>query len=313
MWSDWSGLSPGERGRRARALAGELPEGWRFVGIRQHALAGQRGAVAHFERAGVSFVLVPGGEVTLGFDASSWEPLPGESRSYRSSAAEYGLPKRATTYVRKHTRPPRQVTVPPLLVEAQPVEIAWSPLPLDTEEGRQLVSEHLPPGDGPADVTVYRGRRHVRLRRRTGGAIEALSASGATHREITEQLAGQGFRLPTADEWEHLCGGGARTLYRWGDHAPADRYPVDPGFDEHLAPNAFGVVMSGNPYKWELVAEPDQLRGGDGGTNICGGVGFFLGWVTLATAFEDEYFCRRKPDEPVSADFTIGRRVLELS
>ena len=45
-----------------------------------------------------------------------------------------------------------------------------------------------------------------------------------------------------------------------------------------------------NPYDWEIVAEADIVRGGDGGSSICGGYGFFMGWLPLATAFIDLSF-----------------------
>jgi hypothetical protein len=37
----------------------------------------------------------------------------------------------------------------------------------------------------------------------------------------------------------------------------------------------------------QLVADGPRLRGGDGGCNVCGGAGFFLGWLPLATAFSE--------------------------
>ena len=43
--------------------------------------------------------------------------------------------------------------------------------------------------------------------------------------EDLEALYAAGFRPPTSDEWEHACGAGARTLFRWGDDCPTDRIP----------------------------------------------------------------------------------------
>lgn len=157
---------------------------------------------------------------------------------------------------------------------------------------------------------------------------------------LAGKLAERGFRFPTPDEWEYGCGAGATTLFRWGDHAPCDRYPTDKspaeaawwqrwvqsggtleyradGFgtswDRHRCPNAFGLVIAHDPYQLELTAQADVARGGDGGVTICGGAGFFIGWMALATAYFEEAVCRRDPEEPVLPGNTVGRRVLPLS
>lgn len=149
-----------------------------------------------------------------------------------------------------------------------------------------------------------------------------------------------GFRFPTSDEWEYACGGGGGdTLFRWGDHVPCDRYPIDVspeerawrrervlsagrleypegGFasdwDFHRGPNAFGLLIASNPYHSELVAEPGISRGGDGGCMICGGVGYFVGWLTLATAYFEEDACKYDPDQAFTPGYTVARRALPL-
>jgi hypothetical protein len=60
------------------------------------------------------------------------------------------------------------------------------------------------------------------------------------------------------------------------------------------------------------MAEPGITRGGDGGAAICGGTGFFIGWLALATAYFEEESCKHDPNEPVSPGYVLGRRVLEL-
>lgn len=118
------------------------------------------------------------------------------------------------------------------------------------------------------------------------------------------------MRLPTCDEWDWACGAGAATLFRWGDDCPTDFYPGDTSpeharlrkewvhsggkfefepppatWAEHERPNAFALQIAMNPYHVDLVADGPRTLGGDGGGNICGGAGFFLGWLPLATAF----------------------------
>lgn len=92
-------------------------------------------------------------------------------------------------------------------------------------------------------------------------------------------------------------------------------YPAEgftPDWDHHRRPNAFGLHIAWDPYKYELTAEIGTTRGGDGGGTICGGMGFFVGWLTLATAYFEEHTCRHDPAKPIPAGYTIGRRVLDL-
>jgi hypothetical protein len=126
---------------------------------------------------------------------------------------------------------------------------------------------------------------------------------------------GHGFRLPTFDEWEYACSGGARTLFRWGDDCPVERYPCQQkgrrgaGWTFHRRPNAFGLVMPCDGYEMEACLKPGRkndrvvMRGGDGGSSTCGGVGFLAGWLTLATAFYDSYQCEDRDLKAAFKDY----------
>lgn len=118
----------------------------------------------------------------------------------------------------------------------------------------------------------------------------------------------------TTDRWAGLTSVERERLVRWGDHAPCDRYPTDGEFDEpHQTPAITGVRIAFDPYKCELTADPAITRGGDGGGMICGGTGFFIGWLTLATSYFEPEPCQRDPAAPIAAGYTIGRRVLPLT
>jgi len=91
---------------------------------------------------------------------------------------------------------------------------------------------------------------------------------------------------------------------------PAEGFASD--WDYHRQPNALGILIAADPYKFELVAEAGITRGGDGGSMLCGGAGFFIGWLTLATAYFEDHSCKHDATEPISTGYTVGRRVLEL-
>lgn len=302
----WRAATEAERRALVASLARQLPTG--FAPLDVH------GVVATFAAGGRTFALVPGGQVTIGWDPGGWQPDARERASYADSAREYGLDEDLVDFVAARTLRRREVELAPLLVETAAAELAWEPADDEDAEVRHLRAK-LPPGHAPYTAGLARGGREVRVRRVAGGAIVAERSVEVTHEALVRQLAAEGFRLPTSDEWEHACGAGAATLFRWGDHAPCDRYPVDGGddFDAHVRPNALGVSIASDPYKYEVVAEADRTRGGDGGSMVCGGAGFFLGWLTLATAYFEEHACVHDPARHLPPGYTIGRRVLPLA
>lgn len=93
-----------------------------------------------------------------------------------------------------------------------------------------------------------------------------------------------GFRLPTPDEWEYVCSGGATTLFRWGNDTPPVVSAQAKNWDLHKRPNAFGLQMTESSYDCEVCAGV-TLRGGDGGTACCGGIGKFATWLPFASSF----------------------------
>ncbi|MGW7440375.1 hypothetical protein [Streptomyces sp. NPDC054849] len=114
-------------------------------------------------------------------------------------------------------------------------------------------------------------------------AVEGEELSEAPA-DMTAVLAARGLRMPSSDEWEHACGAGADTLFRWGDDCPLDRIP----YGHHTGPqnelNAFGLRIAHDTYTAELTSDVGAVHGGDGGESVCGGYGSLLAWLPLATA-----------------------------
>ncbi|WP_433461725.1 hypothetical protein [Spirillospora sp. CA-128828] len=294
----WRSLSD----RDAEQLAGRIAErtGAEVVEIGRRA----GGRYALFRRADSLYGLVPGGDVQVGYDGGRFTASPRQLASYAESYEEYGapgedygLPAEIGEYVDMVTSPPRTAQIPPLLVAV---------------DARDAGLTRVAP-DHPliAEVAAHAGdRRELRLTWPPGArparqACIMLDADGSVTdawlmfslADDISRMADEGMRLLTPDEWEHACGGGATTLFRWGDDCPTDRYPtarmrrdgevVSPTGPQ-LEPNAFGLNIAQDPYRYERTADSAVCCGGDGGGMIGGGAGFFCGWLTLATAFRDD-------------------------
>lgn len=264
----WTAASSVERDAAARRLAQALPLGFVYEGLRTHRMGETQNEVAHLTYKGASFVFVPGGEATLGFDAVAWVPTADEASGWDELLEEFDLSGTLPEYVDRNTTAVRLATVPPMLAE---------------------VEATAPDEEGP------------------------LAA-------ISTQEADAGFRLPTDDEWEWLCAGGARTLYRWGDHAPSPIGPYDlkqASFGTtteeapvHRRPNAFGLRIADDTYRKELVDGGERTRGGDGGVTECGGASPVASWLLLATAAKPT---KRERNAPLMPWHEFARRVLPLA
>lgn len=331
----WQRMSTATREQTARALLPKLPAGFAFQSVRRFHLGNVSRETALFQFDGAEFALIPAAAVTLGFDVERWSPDAEERESWRGTAEDYGLPESVHEYLGQAMLRPRQVEVPALLIETAAPEVGWEPVAMDDPVVRQIRQEH------PAAESIELNARDMitRVRRVEDGHFVAERALNRTHEQIAERLRTSGFRFPTSNEWEYACGCGEPTLFRWGDHVPCDRYPTDispaeaawrknwvlsagkleyppEGFAsdwvEHRRPNAFGLSIASDPYKIELTNEIGVTRGGDGGLVVCGGGGFFMGWLALATAYYEVHSCVHDPAEPILTGYTVGRRVLEL-
>ncbi|MEU4181176.1 hypothetical protein [Streptomyces sp. NPDC026589] len=97
-------------------------------------------------------------------------------------------------------------------------------------------------------------------------------------------LAARGLRMPSSDEWEHACGAGADTLFRWGNDFAFGSIPYGDDTGPHQQLSGFGLRIAYDTYSTELTSDVTAAHGGDGGESVCGGYGWVLAWLPLATA-----------------------------
>ncbi|MDS0528054.1 hypothetical protein NNC19_20375 [Clostridium sp. SHJSY1] len=65
--------------------------------------------------------------------------------------------------------------------------------------------------------------------------------------------------------------------------------------------------------KYEVLMDSKQfLKGGDGGCNICGDLGFVLGYLSVSTYYRDINVFELDYEEDLDGDFTFCRRIIRL-
>lgn len=342
---DWARMSDEMARRECDGLARSLPQGLKFDGLEAHAYCGREHRIARFSRRepgkGADFVLVPGGQVSLGFDGHDFKPTVQQIESFVRFVEADGIDRSIREFVDAQTSARREVLVPPMLIEID----ARAPEKRDDVEaiGADDPLFHQF-GDGLEDRATAEfsggvlGAYSYIAERDADGTCRVWRRPPTTLQYVEICLARTGMRLLTCDEWEHACGAGAPALFRWGNDTPADFYPDDASaedrrrkqawalsggtlayarpptvWDLHERPNLFGLRIARNPYGLDLVSDGPRALGGDGGCNICGGAGFFLGWLPLATSFRDSnrggWFV---PDKNVADDYCRVRRVIPL-
>lgn len=246
---EWEALAQTEQEQIARDILQRLPVGWAFRRIYQYTLGAQHHAVAMFTWKLSAFSFIPGGIITLGYDPTCALPLQEQQRDWNEETLDYFVNEPFDAFLSHQLSPLRHVAIKPFLLQAIPQQL------------------------GPPFSGTY-----------TSGD------SVITYEGVQSIVQEEGFRLPTSDEWEYACAAGARTLFRWGNDCPLDGDPISIStWQVHRSPNAFGLLMSSNPYNWEYCQEPGIRRGGDGGQAAHAGAGIFASWLPLASAFQSHW------------------------
>ena len=287
-----------------------------FLGLHTFDRWGQSCTTGIFKKDGREFVFVPGDTVTLGWEQFA-VGLNQESREeleylFREWEME---PQNPEEMIRESMAPVRQAVIGPMLVGRELEEINWEPVKL---EDPRLRSEWLEDFRQFAltdrDSLTLAGRARFE---RDGDSWQVSLYHEVDYLDFQNRLQKQGFSLLTADEWAYLCGGGCRTLFPWGDgldYSMRLRWFEDMDEDENRPydmeePNFFGLSIAYDPYMREVV-QADRLTtcGGDGGCNICGGLGPFLGFLPCSPHCKPEV----QEDNELNGDYDFYRPIIRL-
>ena len=287
-----------------------------FLGLHTFDRWGQSCTTGIFEKGGREFVFVPGDTVTLGWDHFAVGLNPDSREDLECMFQEWEMKCGPEELIREGMAPVRQASVGPMLAGRKLEELCWEPVKMSDprvtarpdwlKEFRDFAwSDH-------SSLTLYQSARIER----TKSGFQIWIYHPMRYDSLLDQLEQQGLSLPTADEWAYLCGGGCRTLFPWGDgmdysmhlHHFDSREEEDKPYDME-EPNFFGLSIAYDPYMREVVkAEGFTTCGGDGGCNICGGLGIFLGYLPCSPHCRPE----AQEDRELNGDYDFYRPIIRV-
>ena len=286
-----------------------------FLGLHTFDRWGQSCTTGIFRKDSREFVFVPGDTVTLGWEQFAVGLNQESQEELEYLFGEWEIEQNPADFIRESMAPVRQTAISPMLVGQELEEINWEPVKLEDprlrsdwlEDFRQFALTDR-------ESLTLAGRARFR---RDGDGWQASLYHEVDYLNFQNLLHKQGFSLPTADEWAYLCGGGCRTLFPWGDgldYSMRLHWFEDIDEDENRPydmeePNFFGLSIAYDPYMREVV-QADELTtcGGDGGCNICGGLGPFLGFLPCSPHCKPEV----QEESDLNGDYDFYRPVIRV-
>lgn len=175
---------------------------------------------------------------------------------------------------------PRTVTMPTLLVGVEFVQAGRAEVPVDHPAVVAKFEAHeWQPGTLGWD-TGWIGEdnrgMYTAARFEGGRLARAWTDSYVTFDEVVAELAADGWRLPSPDEYEYMTGLGSGHLFAWGD-----RMAEPPELDLVTG------LRRPTGYFPELTGVRAEVRGSDWGEAACGGYGDFHNTIMWVPAYRN--------------------------
>jgi len=207
------------------------------------------------------------------------------------------------------------VLIHPMLVQKDYSETCWKDI-LDEElkENKewQTMIENAEQ-KGISEITVHKSICLYKENESWHGKVYRESK----FKELLQDITDNDYFLPTKREWEYLAGKGCRTIFPWGnnmDFSMKLRHIEFMDDDEEYSlekENFFGLYIADDPYCREIVYDDGvfSYKGGDGGRNICGGMGPVWGYFPVSLYFEEK---DEEIGEYINGGYDFFRRVIRI-
>ena len=292
-------------------------------------------------KEGIEFVFVPGERVKLGIDFKGRKPseiFNKENLEYLAyvfideedeTDSKYSIEDKIKEklddnefvstiedYLNNNFSKEETVLIHPMLVQKDYSETCWKDI-LDDEfkENKewQTMIENAEQ-KGISEITVHKSICLYKENESWHGKLYKET----TFNNLLQDIKDKGYSLPTKREWEYLAGKGCRSIFPWGnnmDFSMKLRHIEFMDDDEEYSlekENFFGLYIADDPYCREIVYDDGvfSYKGGDGGRNICGGMGPVWGYFLVSPYFENK---DEDIGEYINGGYDFFRRVIRIT
>lgn len=209
-----------------------------------------------------------------------------------------------------------EFVIHPLLVQKEYSETCWSLIPDDmltqNKEWQNMIKKAEE--KGISEVMVH---NTVCLYKTDDSNWCGKIYEETTFKKLLQDIKDNRYSLPTQREWEYLAGKGCRTIFPWGNNIDFSmnlkhmEWMDNDGEYTLEKENFFGLVIGDDPYCREIVYDNDvfSYKGGDGGRNICGGLGVVWGYLPISPYFQDREVGM---GDYINGEYDFFRRIIRI-
>lgn len=292
---------------------------------------------------GIEFVFVPGDTVTLGLNFKN-KPLQDifndenlaelvypfvegyeeeifseedVQRKISETLEDEDVLSNIEMYFKQNFTQEGEFVIHPLLVQKEYSETCW--IPISDEELRQNKEwQQMIENAEKTELSETMVHNTVCLYKIDDSNWCGKLYEESTFKKLLQDIKKYGYSLPTRREWEYLAGKGCSTIFPWGNNMDFSmnlkhmEWMDNDGTYTLEKENFFGLIIGDDPYCREIVYDDDEFsyKGGDGGRNICGGLGVMWGYLPVSPYFQDS--------EMVVGDYINGgydffRRIIRIN
>lgn len=290
-------------------------------------------------KEGIEFVFVPGESVKLGIDFKGRKPseiFNKENLEYLAyvfideedetdSSIEDKIKEKLEDnefvstiedYLNNNFSNEETILIHPMLVQKDYSETCWEDVSDDElKENKEWQAKiESAEKNGISEITVHKSICLYKENESWHGKLYKET----TFNNLLQDIKDKGYSLPTKREWEYLVGKGCRSIFPWGndmDFSMKLRHMEwTDNYDEYTLEkeNFFGLHIAFDPYCREIVYDDGAFsyKGGDGGRNICGGLGPVWGYFPVSPYFENK---DEDIGEYINGGYDFFRRVIRIT